>query len=207
MKRFIKWKILIITCVACLLPIAAGLIVWDKLPENIAIHFDINNNPDNYAPKWFAVFGLPCMMVVLQIVCCLINDINAKKFGERKKFSLVTKLTIPVISFLLYGLTLAYALEISVDIRKWAMVIVGGTLIAIGNYLPKFDQIKDFKGQIINGDKARKANRFIGFESVVMGVLAIVTIFLPSIASVIWLFLLIPYAIISVLYSVKIIRS
>ncbi len=207
MKNFMKWKIWGITCLACLLPIVAGLILWDKLPSQMAVHFDINNNPDKFASKGFAVFALPCLMVLLQTVCCIINDVNAKKFGERKKFAMVTKWIIPVISVLLYGLTLAYALDAKIDIRRWAIVIVGVVFIAIGNYLPKFDQIKDFKGNHISGEKARKANRFIGFGEVIMGILAIVTAFLPPLASIIWLFLLIPYALICVIYAIKVTRG
>ncbi len=207
MRKFIKWKILIITCLACLLPIFAGVILWSKLPQEMAIHFDINNNPDNFTSKGFAVFGLPCLMVILQIICCIINDINAKKFGERKKFSRVTKWIIPVMSLLFYGLTLGYNLDIPMNIRKCVMLIVGVVLIAIGNYLPKFDQMNDIKGHKISGEKARKVNRFIGFMSVIMGILAVITIFLPPVFSIIWLFLLIPYAVIGVLYGVKVAKE
>ena len=63
--KFVKWKTLIVTCVVCLLPILLGVALWNELPESIAIHFDINNNPDNFAPKGFVVFGLPFLMVAL----------------------------------------------------------------------------------------------------------------------------------------------
>ena len=72
--KFMKWKILIITCAVCLLPILLGVVLWDKLPETMAIHFDMYNQPDNFASKGFVVFGLPAMMVVLQIISCVITD-------------------------------------------------------------------------------------------------------------------------------------
>ena len=49
--KFIKWKILVITSVVCLLPIIMGIAVWDKLPDTMAIHFNINNVADNFAPN------------------------------------------------------------------------------------------------------------------------------------------------------------
>lgn len=204
MKRFIKWKILILTCAVCLVPIAFGLVLWDKLPESIAIHFDMNNIPDNYASKAFAVFGLPAMMVLLQFICCVINDFNAKKHGERKKLELATKWIIPVIAILLQGATFAYALGKNVDIRRYAMVIVGAILILIGNYLPKLDYVKNHD---LDTDKARKINRFIGFETVLMGVLALITLFFAPIVSVIWLFALIPYALIGTVYALYVARK
>lgn len=204
MKKFIKWKILLITCAVCLLPIIPTLFLWDRLPDTIAIHFNINNIPDGFASKGFAVFGLPLMMIALQIICCFINDIMASQYGERKKFELVTKWIIPVMTIILQTLTIGYALGINFDIRKWAMGIVGIIFLAIGNYLPKFDYINNVN---INTEKARRVNRFIGFGEVIMGLLALATLFLPPLYSIIWLFLLIPYAIICIVYGVMVVRE
>ncbi len=204
MRKFMKWKILIITCIVCLLPILAGVALWDRLPESIAIHFDMNNNPDNFASKGFAIFAVPAMMVLLQVFCCVINDVNAKKFGDRRKLELVTKWTIPVMTILLQGVTFIYALGTAVDIRRVAMAIVGAVMIVIGNYLPKLDYVKNIQADT---EKARKINRFIGFATVIMGILAICTLLFRPIVSVVWLFALIPYAIITVTYSVAVARK
>ncbi len=198
--KFMKWKILIITCIVCLLPILLGLALWQELPDTMAIHFNMYNQPDNFASKGFVVFGLPVLMVVLQIFCCFVNDINAHRHGEKKKFTLATKWLIPVMSVVLQTLTLGYGLGWNLDIRRIAMLIVGGIFLVIGNYLPKFNYIKNYD---LDTEKARKINRFIGKMAVALGVLAIITIFLPPIFSVAWLFLLIPYAIIGVVYGIK----
>ena len=124
MKK-IKWKFLFVSCVVCLLPILFGVAMWDSLPDEIAIHFDINNNPDNFSSKGFAVFGLPFMMVALQVICCVINDLNSAKHGERKKFEYATKWIIPVMSIVLQIITLGYSLGWNLDIRKYAIIIVG----------------------------------------------------------------------------------
>ncbi|MBQ7036283.1 MAG: DUF1648 domain-containing protein [Clostridia bacterium] len=202
--KFMKWKILCITCLVCLLPIVPGLFLWESLPDSIAIHFDIHNNPDNYASKGFVVFGLPCLMLLLQVFCCFVNDINAAKHGDRVKFERITKWIIPIMSIVLQGMTFAVALGQNVDVRKVAVLIVGIILLVIGNYLPKFDYIKNYD---IDTQKARKINRFIGFETVIMGVLFLASLFLPPVASLICIFLLIPYAIISILYGIKVGRK
>lgn len=202
--KFVKWKILIVTCVVCLLPILLGVALWNELPESIAIHFDINNNPDNFAPKAFAVFGMPLLMVVLQVICCIINDVNAYKHGERKKFSAVTKSIVPFLSVVLQTVTLGYALGWNIDIRKFVCVIVGVILVVIGNYLPKLDYVKNAD---VDTEKARKINRFLGFENVVMGLLMIVSIFFPPVASIVCLVLLIPYVIIGVVYGIVVGRK
>lgn len=202
--KVMKWKILGLTCGVCLLPILLGLALWEQLPSVMAIHFDVYNNPDNFASKGFVVFGLPLLMVLLQCFCCFINDINAYKHGERKKFEQATKWIIPVMTLVLQVITLGYGLGWEVDIRKVAMLIVGGIFLVIGNYLPKFDRIKNHD---VDTQKARKINRFIGFETVVLGILFVVSIFLPPVVSVICLFLLIPYAVIGIWYGVKVGRK
>ena len=197
--KFIKWKYFIITGIVCLLPILFGVFFWDKLPDMIAIHFDISNNPDNYGSKGFVVFGLPLLMLILQFVCCVINDINAKKYGERKKFENVVKWIIPMLSIVLQLATLGIALGKNINIRIVTALLVGIMFLVIGNYLPKFDYIKNYD---VNTEKARKINRFIGYETVVMGLLFFVSIFLPPISSIVCLLLLIPYAIMGVVYGI-----
>lgn len=199
--KFIKRRILIITCIVCLLPILLGVALWNKLPETMAIHFNINNEPDNFASKGFVVFGFPVLMVLLQIFCCFINDINAYKHGERKKLEKVTKWIIPIMSVILQIVTLGYGLGWNFDIRRIAVFIVGVIMIVIGNYLPKFDNVKS---QNDNIGQTRKIHRFIGFETVIMGVLFLISILLPPIASIICLFLLIPYAVINIIYGIKV---
>lgn len=202
--KFMKWKTMIITCVVCLLPILLGVALWNRLPDTMAIHFDMYNRPDNFASKGIVVFGLPAMMVLLQIICCVINDTMAAQHGERKKFSTVTKWIIPVMSIVLQTVTLLYGLGVAVDIRRVAMLIVAAIFIIMGNYMPKFDYIKNYD---VETHKARKINRFIGNLMVIMGLLAVITLFLPPVYSVAWLILLIPYAVVCVIYGVKVGRK
>ena len=199
--RFIKWKILIKTSLVCLVPVLFGIILWKKLPDTMAIHFDINNNPDNFASKGFVVFGLPVLMVFLQVFCCFVNDINAYKHGERKKFETATKWIIPIMTVVLQIVTLGYGLGLDIDIRKVAGLIVGVIFLVIGNYLPKLDYIKNYD---LDAQKSRKINRFIGFETVILGILFIMSTFLPPVCTIFCLIMIIPYAIIGIIYGIKV---
>lgn len=199
--KFINWKILFITCAICLLPIVLGLILWERLPETVAIHFNIQSQADGFAPKWFAVLVIPIVLMFFQCFCCVVNDINAHKHGKCKKFETAVKWIIPIMSVVLQSAILCYAIGMNLDMRRIAMIIVGLVLIIIGNYMPKLDYIKNYN---IDKEMARKINRFIGFENVIMGVLGIVTVFLSPIFSVIWLVLMIVGIIISVVYWMKI---
>ena len=197
--KFFKWKIFIVRSIVCLSPILLGVLLWNKLPDTMAIHFNIYGEPDNFASKGFVVFGLPVLMVILQGFCCFINDINAYKHGERKKFEAVTKWIIPCLTVILQVITLGYGLGWNIDIRRTVSIIVGIILVVIGNYLPKFDYIKNYD---IDAEKARKINRFIGYETVVMGLLFFISTFLPPVFTVVCIGLLIPYAIIGAVYGI-----
>ncbi len=197
--KFFKWKVFIITSLVCLLPILLGLSLWNRLPEVLAIHFDVYGTPDNFASKGFVVFGLPAFMVILQFFCCVVSDLNAQKRGESNKPELFTKWMIPCLTVVLQMITLGYGLGWDLDIRKWVVFIVGVMFLVMGNYLPKLDYVKNYG---IDKEKARKINRFIGYEMVVLGVLFIISIFLPPISSVVCLVLIIPITVIGVLYGV-----
>ena len=195
--KFMKWRILIITIAVCLAAILPGIALWNKLPDTMAIHFDINGQPDNFASKAFCVFGIPCLMALLQIICCIINDINAKKHGDRKKLETATKWIIPVMTVILQLATLSYGLGFDIDIRIVAAFIVGCIFIVIGNYLPKFGSLNTE-----DADKVRKINRFIAYESIAMGLLFLASIFLPPVFTLVCLFLLIPYVAVAVIYGI-----
>lgn len=197
--KFVKWKIFLITSLVCLSPILLGLFLWDQLPDTLAIHFNYYNEPDNFASKGFVVFGLPALMVLLQAICCFINDINAHRHGQRPKFERATKWIIPAMSVVLQVVTLGYGLGWDIDIRRAAALIVGGVFVVIGNYLPKLDYIKNYD---MDSEKARRINRFIGNETVIMGLLGIISTLLPPVATAVWLILLIPYAVIGIIYGI-----
>ena len=203
MKK-INWKNVLITCIVCLLPALLGVALWNDLPDTMAIHFNINNEPDNFAPKAFVVFGLPVIMVILQVICCVTNDINAKKHGENKKLEKVTKWIIPIMSIVLQVMTLGYSLGFNIDIRRVAVLIIGVLFIVLGICMKELDYVKNYD---IDTEKARKINRFVGTEMVIMGVLGIISILLPPVVSVVWLLLFIPYVIISVIYGKNVMRS
>ncbi len=204
MKRlkFIKTKSLAVSCFVCLLPILAGTAVWQRLPETVATHFDLYGRPDGFASKNLVVFGLPILMMFLQAFCCLINDANAAKHGERAKFERVVKSIIPILTLVLQSVTLGYGLGARADIRRIVAVLVGVVLIVIGNYQPKLDYVKDYDR--IDTEKARKINRFIGFATVIEGIVFLISIFFPPKASLIAVFLLIPYAAVCVIYGIKV---
>ena len=54
-------KMILLTSIITLFPIFIGLLLWNQLPDSLATHWGINNEPNGYASKTFAVFGLTAM--------------------------------------------------------------------------------------------------------------------------------------------------
>ncbi len=205
MKKINK-KMLIITSMICLLPIIIGIAFYNTLPENIAIHFDINNNPDNYFPKAVFVFGMPAIMLIIQVFCCIISDLSDKNPEANKKAITVYKLIIPILSIIIYCVTIMYSTGKAIDIRKIVMCILGIMFIVIGNYLPKtigshkFPKIKDEKIE-------KKMLRVSGYILIINGIFAIISILFRPIVSVVLISLLVLETIIMFIYAINASRS
>ena len=67
------------------MPIICGLMFYNELPESIAIHWGIDNNPNGYFSKPAFVFGLPIMMVEIQVFCYVVSNLSDKNPEENRK--------------------------------------------------------------------------------------------------------------------------
>ena len=64
---------LIVTSIVILLPVLIGLLLWNRLPEQIPTHWNIHGEIDAWSSKPFAVFGLPAMLLVIHWICLLVR--------------------------------------------------------------------------------------------------------------------------------------
>ena len=208
--RKINLKNLIITVIVCLLPIIIGVLFYNKLPESVAIHWGINNNPNGYFSKLAFVFGLPIMMAALQIFCCISSDLSDKNPEANKKAVTIFKWIIPILTIVLYIITIMYALGSNLDIRKIAMVILGIVFIVFGNYMPKVrgSYYINMKPLWIKNKDEKLANRVIkhiAYMLIITGILCILSILFEPIISIIIVCISIIYTL--VIYSYAYIKS
>lgn len=131
---------IIITTLITLLPILFGLIVWNRLPEQIATHWGANGQADGYSGKAFAVFGIPCILAALQLFVSFITLNDPKRRNIHKKPLTLTFWIIPVMSVIVNGITYAAALGMEIEVGIIISILVGILLIALGNYMPKLQQ-------------------------------------------------------------------
>lgn len=133
-------KLLIITSVITLLPLFAGLILWDRLPAQMPTHWNMAWEVDGWSSKAFAVFGLPLMLLGFQWLCLLGTAADPKRENHPQKVVQLVLWVIPVLSVLLHTLTYAAALGKQVQMEVILPVFIGLLFSIIGNYMPKCRQ-------------------------------------------------------------------
>lgn len=201
-----KWRVLTITSVIILAPILYGLSLYDELPARMAIHFNINNQPDQWAAKPFVLFGLPILLLALQWICVLITAVKTKTQPPAPRLERVVYSIVPVISVVVYIVTIQFSLGAVTDIRRIILLLIGLVFIALGNYFPTVPvesqwYVSHPHPRINDRDLWRKMSRQLGYAFVVGGILMIVTLFFAPLVSAICLVLVIGWILGLSLYS------
>ncbi|MBO4990657.1 MAG: SdpI family protein [Firmicutes bacterium] len=131
---------ILVTALVTALPILVGVILWNRLPDTIATHFDSNGAADGWSGKGFAVFGLPLLLVGIHLLCTVVTTLDPRRRNIQKKLFHLVLWICPAISvFVMSGIYL-YALGVPVDMTRLAGILVGLLFVIIGNYLPKCRQ-------------------------------------------------------------------
>lgn len=170
-------KILIITVIICLLPMLLGIVLYNDMPDYMAIHFNINNIPDNYASKNFVLFGLPLIMAFFQCFCVIFTNIYNKSNEKLPKVIKVFYWFIPLLTVVIYLLTISFSLGLKTYIGKTVCLVLGIMFIIIGNYMPKisFDTGKYLFHPRINDEKIfRKVVRIMGYSFIILGIVLLI---------------------------------
>ncbi|MDD5931093.1 MAG: SdpI family protein [Oscillospiraceae bacterium] len=131
---------IILTTLVTAAPVLLGLLLWSRLPDTIATHFDIAGEPNGWSSKAFAVFAIPGFLVVCQLLCTFGTMTDPRKKNIQQKMFRLVLWICPVISVLICSCMYLYALGYGVDMGRICGLLVGMLFIIIGNYLPKCRQ-------------------------------------------------------------------
>ena len=177
-------KEMILSVALCLLPIVLGLFLWEKLPEQVPTHFGLNNEPNGYSSKAFAVFGLPFIMAALDALCLfgLSSDPRAEKHS--KILDRIMLWFIPGLSILVSSLCLLTAIGKKINIALVMQLLIGVVFIVVGNYLPKcrrnYTMGIKLPWTLNDDDNWNYTHRLGGFLWVIAGLVQLVNAFIGS---------------------------
>lgn len=169
---------LILTVIVCLLPMILGAALYNKLPEQMPIHFNVKNESDNYAPKAFALFGIPLILAALQTLCIVFTS---KKIENNKKPIIIKIMEwfIPILTVFIYIIMIEVPLGSSVYVGKSVCLVLGVLFMIIGNYIPKmsYEVGKIMVHPIPKNEKSfRKMIKIMGYSFMIMGLILLVLI-------------------------------
>lgn len=129
-------KELIVSTLLALLPIAAGLLLWNRLPGQLATHWGMSG-ADGWSGKAAAVFLQPLLLLAAHYLVLFFVFRDAKNRNQSKEVVGLLFWMIPAVSILVSGITYAVALGWKFRLAGLLYVGLGLMFAAIGNYFPK----------------------------------------------------------------------
>lgn len=116
---------------------AVCLIFYKRLPSELPIHFDVNNQADSFASKEMALFGINGFMLVIYLFCYFITNKDPKVENQGDKALNVVLIFVPILAILTSAITISYGLNYRPKIDLYLTLALSIMFILIGNYLPK----------------------------------------------------------------------
>ena len=177
-------KLLLLTSFVILLPILMGLLLWNRLPEQVPFHWDVNGQVDNWAGKGVAVFAMPAFLLGMQWLCALACSTDPRHKRYTPKMIRLVLWICPLIGLVVSALVYAAALGYGIRVEVVMPLLVGVMFVIVGNLLPKCPQTYTMgiklPWTLESEENWNKTHRFAGKVWVVGGILTMATAFLGS---------------------------
>ena len=118
--------------IVILTPVIVGLAFYKQLPNQIAIHFNVEEQANGFMDRNLAIVALPFLALVIYNL--LFSFFKPITIPFLKEFMLWL---VPISAVLIQGLILTVALGGHVQVRLTVIWLVALIFLVIGNYLPK----------------------------------------------------------------------
>ena len=178
-----KWK-LVVSSLAILLPILAGVCFWNKLPDQVPMHWNAQGEVDGYGSRAMLVFGMPAVMLAVHWVAVFITALDPKNRDQSQKVMGLTLWIVPIVSLFLSAIMYPMAMGHALPITKLTMSWIGLLFVVLGNYMPKCKQNSTIGIRVPwtldNEENWNATHRFAGRMWVGGGLLILACMLLPS---------------------------
>jgi uncharacterized membrane protein len=180
-----RLRTLLMTTPVILLPMVYGVAVYHKLPLRMATHWGVGNQPNGYMTRPLAVFGLPLLMVLLQLL--ILYTPRGKQRAPR--FERLVNWIIPVTTIVMYLTTIQYNLGTKLNIWRIAVLLIGIMFVLMGNYLPTVPQGYN-RGwhpytNLFRDQNWRKYTRIMAYVMVAGGIAMLLSLFFNGLVSMV----------------------
>jgi uncharacterized membrane protein len=181
-------------------PFILSAAFYSRLPDQMAVHWDAVGNPNGYASRPFAAFGVPALLLIATLIVnfSISADPHKQNIDRSPQLKLITRWFIVILANIAQGAMIFKAMNYNFNISVLILTLVGLIIAVIGNYLPKckYNYTMGIKlpWTLASEENWRKTHRFAGFVWIIGGILMIVSAFLPST----WLILVITLLMVAV---------
>lgn len=111
-----KWLPELIVLVA----FAASIVVYGRLPEQLPVHWDMNGNPNGWAPQPFGAFLAPVLLLVIAAIKRFAPDLDPRQDNYSKFWQSLEALYVEFLLLVLvmHVMSLGLALGYHVPVRQ-----------------------------------------------------------------------------------------
>lgn len=172
-------NIIIITSILTAMPALVGVLIWNRLPDRLATHFNFQGVADGWSSKAFAVFGLSGILLALHLVCAFSTGLGNETNKIPNKLYRIILWIVPAASIYVSAIVYANGLGYNITGSLFLLqMFIGLLFIVLGNYVPKARQNNMFGIRIPTTMKSAKnwhhTHRFAAYVMVIAGFLIII---------------------------------
>ena len=128
---------LLLTSAVILLPALAGVLIWNRLPDQMVIHWGMNGAANGWGGKVFAVFGLPLILLAVHWLSVWMTAKDPGNKNQSRKTLGMVLWILPILSLVTCGSIYGMALNEEFPIETLMLLMMGALFLIIGNDLPK----------------------------------------------------------------------
>lgn len=151
-----------------LTPVIVGLVFYKQLPNQIAIHFNVEEQANGFMNRNLAIVALPFLALIIYNLC--FSFFKQITIPFLKEFMLWL---VPISAVLIQGLILTVALGGHVQVRLTVIWLVALIFLVIGNYLPKSIGLATKNHSESSNSVARK----LGYLMVAMSLVLLISLY------------------------------
>jgi len=130
-----KWYPILLAAAGVLMSLA----VYTRLPDNIAVHWDLDGNPNGWMPRPVGAFFSPAFLLLLWGLLRLVPRIdpreeNYRRFGDAYETIVASVLLLLLVT---HAIILGVALGYHIPVGRFVPAFVGALFLVIGNVMPR----------------------------------------------------------------------
>lgn len=177
-EKVIMW----ITSIICVMPIILFVVIYQDLPDQIAVHWNNAGTADGYLPRSIAAIGLPILFLAVNLYSKIRLFGDPKRAAHSEALKLISIWLIPLLALVIVPVTLFISMGLNIPIALISLVTAGGLMIICGNYIPKcrrnYTMGLKLPWTLHSDDNWNKTHRLAGILWILGGIIIIISAFL-----------------------------